>query len=118
MIDEELSLDDVIANQEKTKNIQTLDSATKRAGRPRQTDEKADQRVTLYFTKSDIEEIEKFCFNERVKVGTYIKDTFLNNFTSDKEIQDKNILDIEKYLNEQNPKELGEAILKMLSPKK
>ena len=112
----EISLADIL-NEEK-EEVQTLHAATKRAGRPRAATEKATERVTLYFTKSDLERVEKYCHNERLKVGTFIKDTFFNSFNKKEDEQAEQILNIDKYLSEQDPEELGQMILNYLKPQK
>ena len=94
-----------------------LEDKKRKAGRKTISDEKADQRVTIYLTKKQLNEIENYCFNNRLKVGTYIKDTFFNDFDKKKGKQKKEILDIEKYLGEQSEEKIGRLVLEFLKPK-
>lgn len=113
-----IGIDDVLKNTKEKEQMQTLQSTTKRAGRKMEKGERADQRVTIYLTKSQLDEVEKFCFNNRLKIGTYIKDIFFETFEKEKRKNEIEILSIEKYLKEQNPETIGKLVLNALMPKK
>ena len=113
-----IGIDDVLNDVEKNETIQSLENTTKRAGRKTERGEKADQRVTIYLTKSQLEEVEKFCFNNRLKIGTYIKDVFFETFNNEKRKNELETLNIEKYLKEQNAEKIGKIVLEALMPKK
>ncbi len=113
-----IKIDDVIKDVEyNSKEIQSLSKTTKKAGRPTNNGEKADQRVTIYLTKTQLEEVEKFCFNNRLKIGTYIKNVFFEVFFNEKRKNENEILNIKKYLQEQNPEQIGKIVINALLPK-
>lgn len=113
-----IGIDDVLKDTIQKEQVQSLDRTTKPAGRKTERGEKADQRVTIYLTKSQLDEVEKFCFNNRLKVGTYIKDVFFEVFNNEKRKNEVETLNIEKYLKEQNPEAIGKLVLNALMPKK
>ncbi len=89
----------------KRKNMEN----TPRAGRPLKDGEKTDKRVVLYFTETQLREIEDHCHSIRQKVGTYIKGIFLNQFDGT-----KGKSDTEKFIDNIDEKELGGIIKKYL----
>jgi len=112
-----ISIDDVLNDTKENKQVQQLKHTTKKAGRKVERGEKADQRVTIYLTKSQLDEVEKYCFNNRLKVGTYIKDIFFEVFANEKRKNETEIMDINKYLSQQNAEQLGRLIIDYLKPK-
>jgi len=103
---EQLSIDDVL-NAKKTngEEVQTIKTATKRAGRPRKSTERASERVVIYFTPSQLEEIETHCHRTKQKVGTFIKDVFTSNFGGEK----KKGREIDKFIDRLGEEEIGKV---------
>jgi len=92
-------------------DVQVLDKATKTAGRPLKNGEKAKNRVVIYLTDTQIEEIEYYCYKNRKKIGTYIKELFFSTFY---EIKDKEENNIDNFINNIDSKLLGEKIKNFL----
>ena len=103
-----MTIDDMFDAVEGTEEMQTVKTATKDAGRPRKDpDEVANKRVVLYFTPPQLEEVEEVCFRSKQKVGTFIKDTFFNEFGESSEAtQDE----ITRFINNVDEKKLGEIV--------
>lgn len=99
-----ISFDDILTDDGE---IQTMKKDTPKRGRPPKKEESANKRVVLYFTPSQLEEVDEYCYRNRVKTGTFIKETFFNAFTGKKKDQDI----IKEWVNNLDEKEVG-ALLK------
>jgi len=111
----ELTIDDILRNANKNKEVQSIKTASKKAGRkPLDPEKRMDQRVILYFSKKQLEEIEEAANRFDKKLGTFIKDTFYEAFNESK----SKIEEIDKFIDSLNEEEIGELIKKYLMAKK
>jgi len=104
----EITIDDVLKSSKK-EDHQKLSTATKRAGRPRQTAEKATNRVTLYLTDSQLEAVENHCHKTKQKIGTYIKDLFFEAFE-----KKRSRSDLDRFLSALSEEEIGRLVIDYL----
>jgi guanylate kinase len=102
----EITIDDVLKNAGKSEEVQSIKTATKRAGRPPKGSSAATKRVVIYLTPEQLEEIEDHCHKTRQKVGTFIKETFFEGFKGEK----KEANEIEKFIENLNEREIGEVV--------
>jgi len=106
----DINIEDAL-NAESTEEVQVQHKATKNAGRPLKEGEKADKRVVIYLTASQLEEVEEYCYRNRKKVGSFIKETFFNTFN---ETAEKTQSEIDNFVDSVDSEKLGEAIKSFL----
>ncbi len=95
--------------------LEDAETVVKKQGRPRDNAEKADKRVVIYLTASQLEDLEEYCFKTKRKVGTYIKETFLDQFYRTAE-KDKDA--IKTFVDKIDAEELGKVVKEFLRGKK
>jgi len=107
---DQISIDDVLSAATGSEEVQSIKTATKRAGRPRRATEKASERVVIYFTPSQLEEIEEHCYKTKQKVGTFVKDVFFAHFAGEK----RKGTAVEKFIDRLSEEELGRVVKEYL----
>jgi len=110
-----ITIDDVLKDVNKNEEVQSIKTASKKAGRPKKEGERASERVVIYLTPSQLKELEDYCHETRQKVGTFIKDTFFEKFYGEKK-EEKDIF--EEFIERLDEREIGELIKKYLMAKK
>ena len=103
----EITIDDMFEATESTEEVQSVKTSTKRAGRPRNTEEKADKRVVIYLTPSQLEEVEEYCFRSKKKVGTYIREVFFKEFF---ENSGDDLDAVSNFIDKLDEKKLGKIV--------
>lgn len=98
-----ISFDDILPEKEE---VQTMKKTAPKRGRPPKQNESANKRVVLYFTPSQLEEVEEYCHQNRIKTGTFVKETFFKAFSGKKEDQDT----IKEWVENLDEKEMGALI--------
>ena len=108
---EEMTVDQILAAAQK-EEVQSIKTATKRAGRkPKDPRDVADKRVVLYFSENQLEKVEEYCHQTRQRLGTFIKDTFLNAFEGKKD----EVGEIQKFIDSLDEEEIGKIVKNYLA---
>lgn len=110
---ETLSIDEVLKAATQKEEVQSIKTASKKAGRkPLDPDDRADQRVVLYFSRNQLREIKKAAKRFDKNLGTFIKDTFYEVF------QENQPGEIDKFIESLNEEEIGKLLKTYLSQRK
>lgn len=84
----------------------------KNVGRkPKDPRDVANKRVVLYFSENQLEKVDEYCHQTRQKLGTFIKDTFLNAFEGKKD----EVGEIQKFIDSLDEEEIGRLVKAYLS---
>jgi len=110
---DQISIDDVLSAASGSEEVQSIKTATKRAGRPRQKEERATERLVIYLTPGQLEEIEEHCFTTKQKVSTFVKDVFFEAFKGEKRKANA----VGRFIDRLDEKELGMVVKEYLKSK-
>ena len=102
----EISIDDAL-NATSSEEVQVQNKAKKDAGRPLKGDEKADKRVVVYLTETQMTNVQDHCFRTKQKVSTFIRDTFFQVFDENAEAQQN---EIENFIKNISAEKLGDMV--------
>ena len=103
---------DVVKEREDVQSLKNVVKQEKKVGRPRVDGAVKNKKIVLYLTPEQHDDISDYCHAHRLKVSSYIKDTFFEQFYRELEKSD-----IERFIESIDEEKLGRVVKDWLANK-